>query len=148
MEHIAILTKKYNYIEAILEGKKTIESRWYVNKIAPWNKIKKDQTVYLKNSGGSVIAKAEVKKVLQFENLTPKLVMEIYKRYGNKISPNSSFEEFKKWSESDEAKSKKHCILIFLKKLTSVKPFQVSKKGFGNACAWMCVENVENLKRD
>ena len=43
-------------------------------------------------------------------------------------------------------KSKNYCILIFLKDVKSVDPFNVSKDGFGNACAWMCVDNIESIR--
>jgi hypothetical protein len=42
--------------------------------------------------------------------------------------------------------SKNYCILIFLKDVKSVEPFNVSKEGFGNACAWMCVDNIDSIK--
>jgi len=39
MDHVAILSKKYELLDKIISGEKTIESRWYVNRIAPWNKM-------------------------------------------------------------------------------------------------------------
>ena len=56
MDHVAILRKAKvsrgdNLLQDILDGTKTIESRWYVNKISPWDKIKSGDTVYLKEFG-------------------------------------------------------------------------------------------------
>ena len=49
--------------------------------------------------------------------------------------------------EYDEYYQSKHyCILIFLKDVKEVKSFNVSKKGFGSACAWMCVDNIDSIR--
>lgn len=151
MEHVAIMNKKKGLISKILSGEKSIESRWYVNRIAPWNKIASGDTVYFKESGGLVTATAIVKKVLQFEleNLSLKndkvsTVAELVKKYSQQISFSSSDEEVVDWIKR---KKKRYALLIFLEqpKLVS-KPFAVNKQGFGNSCAWMCVENIKKVK--
>ena len=48
MFHIAILRKKY--FNLILSGKKTIESRFSYNKIAPYKQVEVGETIYLKES--------------------------------------------------------------------------------------------------
>ena len=40
MEHVAIMKKSWGFIEKILGGQKTIESRWYSLKSKPWDNIK------------------------------------------------------------------------------------------------------------
>ena len=67
MDHVAIMNKKMGLIDKVLDGRKTIESRWYKNRTAPWGKIKKGDTIYFKDSGGPIRARAEVKKVKFFE---------------------------------------------------------------------------------
>ena len=68
MNHVAIMNKRFgDLIPKILSGEKKIESRWSKNKISPWNKIKVGDVVYFKNSGGPVVAMAEVSRVEQFE---------------------------------------------------------------------------------
>jgi ASC-1-like (ASCH) protein len=78
MHHIAIMKKQWKLIDKILAGSKTLESRWYVNKRDPWNKVKVGDTIFFKNTGEPVTAKATVSKVLQFENITPQQKDEIY----------------------------------------------------------------------
>ena len=56
MDHVAIMNKRWKLIPKILDGSKTIESRWYVNKIKPWNSIKEDDKIYFKNSGEPITA--------------------------------------------------------------------------------------------
>lgn len=150
MDHIAILrkaiiSKNDNLLEDILAGTKTIESRWYVNKISPWNKIRKNDLVYFKESGRQVIAVAEVLKVLQFENLNKDITNQIIENYGKQIAPHSTESEFESWAKRES--KKRYCILIFLENVKKIKPFNIDKKGYGISSAWLAVENIGKVKR-
>lgn len=148
MQHIAIMNKKWGLIPRILSGQKKIESRWYVHKVAPWNKISAGDIVWFKDSGCMVTARAEVVRVLQFEDINGRFagdtgnINSILNKYGRLIDLKK--EDFKK--EAEEMTNKNYCILVFLKNAVSIKPFAIDKSGFGNACAWMCVEDVEKIK--
>jgi len=142
MDHVAILKKSWGFLEKVLSGKKTIESRWYKIKKSPWGLIKKEDIIYFKNSGESVLAKAKVKKVLQFSDLNPKKIKEILTRYGRNIGiEKNDMPKFYKILAH-----KKYCILIFLKNHQKIKPFQINKKGFGAMASWIVIENVNNIK--
>ena len=69
MDHVAILNKKMASVADILSGTKTIESRWYKNKINPWNNIKIGDKVFFKQTGDDVTVVATVAKVIQIDNL-------------------------------------------------------------------------------
>lgn len=139
MDHVAIMNKKWKLIPKILNGSKTIESRWYVNKIKPWNSIKENDSIYFKNSGEPITAYAKVSKVLQFENLNEKAFNDIINKYASAIKLlNTSYDDY--------YKSKNYCILIFLKEAHPVPSFNISKKGFGSACAWLTVDNINMIK--
>lgn len=132
------MRKSWGLLPKITDGTKTIESRWYKNKSSPWGKIKKGEPLYFKNSGEGITVKAKVKEVLSFENLTPKIVLNILKEYGGLDGiKNESIPYF-----YNLFKVKKYCLLIFLKEIQKVKPFQINKKGFGSMSAWMCVDNI------
>ena len=141
MDHVAILSKKYGLLDKIISGEKTIESRWYVNRISPWNKIKKGEIVYVKNSGEPIIAKASVNKVLQFD-LKHTKVKDILSEFGKRIGFNSK--DMNKWIEM--YKNKNYCILMFLENPTKIKPFKINKKGFGINSAWLCINNINKIK--
>lgn len=149
MDHVAILRKAVlskgdNLLGDILSGAKTIESRWYVNKAIPWNKINIGDTVFLKESGCSITARAFVSNVLQYDNLNKETIHEILTKYGKQIAPKSSIEDFERWL--DKRNNKRYCILIFLKDVEIVTPFDIDKTGFGNAAAWLVTENIEKIK--
>lgn len=142
MDHLAILNKKQkDFLQLIIERKKTIESRWYKNKYAPWDNITENDTIYFKNSGEPVTAKATVNKVIQFENITEDIIKDIYKKYGKSIGVNGK--HFHRAS-ADKLK-KRYCILIFLKNVIPIPPFNINKKGFGNMSAWITIDNIQKI---
>ena len=143
MQHVAIMKKSWELLPKILIGEKTIESRWYNNKYSPWNKIKKGEIVYFKNSGEPVTIKAEVDKVVQYENLTPEKVKQILKKYGQKdgLGINDIPKFYKRF------KNKKYCILIFLKNPKQIKQFYIDKTNFGTMSAWLCVDDVNKIRK-
>lgn len=143
MDHIAIMRKSWGLTEKILSGEKKIESRWYETRRAPWGRIHAGETVYFKNSGEPVNIKAAVSKVLQFDNLTPKKVRELLKKYGKAdgIEKNKEHKFFKRF------KNKKYCLLIFLKNPRKIKSFEVDKRSFGMMTAWISVPKIGKIKK-
>lgn len=142
MDHLAIMKKSWGLIPKIIDGTKTIESRWYLKKHLPWGKIKKGDNLYFKNSGEKVSVRISVKGVKQFENLTPAKVKKTLEKYGQKdglgISDLSKFYRM--------FKDKKYCILVFLKNPQKVKPFNIDKSDFGAMSAWISVKNIKEIK--
>ncbi|MBI5066128.1 ASCH domain-containing protein [Candidatus Woesearchaeota archaeon] len=141
MDHLAILKKSRKLAKKILSGEKTIESRWYKFKRYPWNKIKKGEIIYFKDSGDPVTFKAEVEQVLQFENLNLEKIKELVEKYSKAICLSENKDkEF--WKYFDD---KNYCILIFLKNVQKIKPFSIDKTGYGLMSAWICVENIKSI---
>ena len=143
MDHVAIMRKSWKLIPKILSGEKKIESRWYKTKHSPWGKIKRGDAVYFKNSGEAVNIKAIVSKVLQFEDLTPKKVKTLLKKYGRAdgIEKNEESRFYRRF------KDKKYCLLIFLKNLKEIKPLDIDKRGFGMMAAWISVPKIGKIKK-
>jgi len=137
------MKKFWGLTEKILSGEKKIESRWYKTKRAPWNKIKKGDTVYFKNSGEPVTIKTKVSKVVQFSWLTPQKVKMILNKYGRAdgIEQSKVPEFFKRF------KNKKYCILVFIKNPVKIKPFDINKKGLGIMSAWLTVSSIAKIKK-
>ena len=143
MDHLAIMKKTWNLIPKILSGDKKIESRWYIARYAPWDRINKGDTVYFKDAGAPVTAKAEVEKVIQHANYSDKELRDLLEKYGGSgnISFTSTPDVVFHW-----AQKRNYCILIFLKNPEAIKPFNINKTGYGNACAWICVNNINKLR--
>jgi hypothetical protein len=140
MEHVAIMKKAWGLIPKILSGEKTIESRWYQTRRAPWNGIKSGETVYFKNSGEFVTATAVVSQVLQIEINSIEDAQKVVRKYGAAICLLNK--DVHTWNPLP-----KYCILIFLKDPAVIKkPFQINKSGFGTPAAWITVQYVKKIK--
>ena len=140
MDHLAIMNPKWHLIEKILAGEKTIESRWYAHKIAPWNKITVGDTVYFKNSGKMVTAKATVQKFIQQELTSRNTAEELVRTYAEQICFNSESLINLSWLEK-----KRYAMLIFISNPELVTPFAINKTGFGSACAWISIKSIKPL---
>jgi len=82
--HLAILSP--GWIELILDGSKTIESRFTKVRCAPFGKVHEGDIVYLKESGGLVKGMFTVAKVETYENLTDAQICDLfYKEYREQI---------------------------------------------------------------
>lgn len=140
MNHLAIMTPSRHFIEKILSGQKTIESRWYKHKIAPWNRIKSGDMVYFKDSGRKVTARARVAAVAQFElnDLTEGL--RIAKTYQKEICLSDLAIKDTSWLTG-----KNYVILVHLQNPEEVTPFSINKHGYGSACAWITVPNINAI---
>lgn len=139
--HIAIMKKEWGLLEGVITGQKKIESRFYSQKVKPWDDITEKDTVYFKNTGGKVEIKAGVKKVLQFENLDPKKVKELITKHhiglGLKITEIPYFLHL--------FQDKKYAILIFLKKIEKIEPFDIDKDGISPMSGWITVDDIAQI---
>ncbi len=143
MDHIAIMRKSWGLTQKILTGEKTLEERWYKTKRVPWNKIKPGDNIYFKDSGQKVSVKAKIAKVLQFENLTLEKSEEIVKKYvradlgSQEITP--AIKEY--------VSNKNYCVIVFFDNVEKIEPFEIDKAGFGAMSAWICVDDVNIIKK-
>ena len=142
MDHVTIMQKSWGLTEKIATGQKTIESRWYNVRYAPWGRIAPGDSIYFKNTGEPITIKAEVEKVLNFSNLTPEKVQTILDHYSKELGLDESdilrfFEMFK---------HKRYCILIYLKDAHHIQPFEIHKKGFGTMSSWLSIESIAKIK--
>lgn len=141
MDHVAIMTPGWKMIPRILDGEKTIESRWYQTRRAPWGKIEKGDRVFFKDSGKAITVMARVKRVWQFEihdlNEAEKIVAE----FGGRICLVDS--DVGSWPRVP-----KYCVLVELQDPASITPFAIDKRGFGAGTAWMTMDSIEKIKTD
>ncbi len=117
MTHIAIFRQPF--YDFVLSGRKTIESRWSLHRIAPYNKIKIGDTILIKKTSEKISAKAVVSDVKFFE-LTPTIVEQIREKYGKEICTDY----FDNW---EAYLNKKYCTLIWLKEVTQIEPIDSPK---------------------
>ena len=130
--HLAILKKPY--LDAILAGKKQIESRFTNSKRVPFGKIQAGDEIFLKVSCGPVCAKAVVAGVKNYENLTPAKIAEIKQQYNSQILGDKEY-----W---DSKKTSRFGILVWLKDIKAAKPVKINKNDLR---AWVVLSKKQNF---
>ncbi|MEB3885519.1 ASCH domain-containing protein [Lyngbya sp. CCY1209] len=63
--HLAIFVEPY--LQFVLEGKKTVESRFSTRRFAPYNKVQKGDVVLLKRSSGPILGICQISYVWFYE---------------------------------------------------------------------------------
>lgn len=97
-----------------------MESRFSRDKIPPYDKIKKGDQIFLKESGGLIKGVAEVNNVLFYDNLTPEMIFKIRKEYEKDLCVSEKF--WQRYSKS------RYVSLIFLKNPQRIFPMKYKKK--------------------
>ena len=141
MDHLAIM-KNNGLLEKIQSREKTIESRWYKFKKAPYGIVKPNDQIYFKKSGKDVTLTSKVLKVIQFDELNKKKIKEILSTYGKDIGIEK--ENINKFYQS--VKDKKYCVLMFLTSVKHITLFKINKKGYGNMSAWISIGDIYEIK--
>ena len=135
------MKKSWGLIPKILSGEKTIESRWYQTRRAPWDRVSVGDIIFFKNSGEAVTDRALVTEVLQFELQNKLDVVKIIKRYRKEICLVNS-------NPATWSKLLNYCILLRLQNPEILtRPFQINKRGFGTGAAWITIDNVNKIKK-
>lgn len=137
------MKKSWGLTQKILLGKKTIETRWYKHKAIPWNKVRAGETIYFKDSGSPVTVKALISKVEQYSDLNEAKTNELLKNYSEKdLGTIEIKKEIKEYIQG-----KRYAIIVHLKNPEKVEPFEIDKTGHGAMSAWLCIEDLESVKR-
>ena len=87
--HLVIL--KHCYLSAILAGRKTVECRLSRTRRAPYAVVRPGDRLWLKRSGGPVVAVAQAGWVEAFHPVTPALIRQIEQRYAAAALADADF---------------------------------------------------------
>jgi hypothetical protein len=99
--------------------------------------------VYFKDSGCPITVKAAITKVEQFDNLTSEKTQEILNKYGHADLWTTEIKQ----DILDYVTNKNYCIIVHLWNPESVKQFDIDKTGFGAMASWICIDDIEKIKR-
>lgn len=103
-KHIAIF--KGDAAEKILQGIKTIETRFSKSRIVPFGVVSVGDLVYIKPSGEDIIGQFRVKKVIFYDGLTTEDIKAIRTSFGKEIAAGEEY-----WKGKEDAK---YATLIFI----------------------------------
>jgi ASC-1-like (ASCH) protein len=152
--HLVILKKPY--LEAILTGRKRIESRFTRTRRAHFARVLRGDKLFLKESSGPVCGMATVASVgdklflkessgpvcgmatvasvKSFENLTPKQMAELKHQYNRDIGGSDEY-----WQAKAECK---FGFLVWLKDVRRISPVRIDKKDWR---AWVLLTEKQNF---
>jgi len=115
--HLAILTQPY--LDKIIVGKKTIESRFSKMRVPPFYKVQKGDILLLKETAGPIAAIAMVSNVKFFGPLKPRDVELVMEEYSDGLALEEAFTKTKQDS--------KYATLINIGEVLPVKPLTIAK---------------------
>ncbi len=87
--HVAILRRPY--VDMILRGEKTIESRLTVRPLPPYRAIEPGQRICIKISSGPYAAEAVATKVVFYDGLTPARVEQLRRQYQRHVGGDDDY---------------------------------------------------------
>jgi ASC-1-like (ASCH) protein len=130
--HLVIL--KTEYIEAILEGRKTIESRFTKTRREFFGRVSPGDKLFLKVSSGPVCATAKVIKVKWYEDLTAKQIKQLKGKYNKQILGADDY-----WQSKSACR---YGVLVWLGEVKRIKPVRIDKRDWR---AWVVLSEKENF---
>ena len=130
--HLVVLKKPY--LEAILAGRKRIESRFTKTKRVHFGRVLPGDRLFLKESSGPVWAVATVAAVRNFENLTPKQMAQLKQQYNHHIGGSDEY-----WQSKVDCK---FGFLVWLKDIERIEPVRIRKKDWR---AWVILTEEKNF---
>ncbi len=116
--HLAVFVGPY--LEAIFEGRKTVESRFGVHRIAPFERVHAGDVILLKKSGGPVVGIAMAGEATHYE-LDAEKLEEIRERFASKICAED--DEF--WTVRAE---KRFATLIEIDEVSKINTIKIDKR--------------------
>ncbi|MBU4338342.1 ASCH domain-containing protein [Patescibacteria group bacterium] len=120
-KHLAIFTGPF--LDLILEGKKTIESRFSKVRCAPYGVVKEGDIVLIKKAGGLVLGEFTVLRVETFNNLNETSLREMAKKYGKDLCADADKDFWEGRRDSHYA-----TFLYVSKPIRYEKPFSYPKR--------------------
>lgn len=134
MLHVAVLHQRY--LDAILDGSKTVESRLSRSRIAPFGVVRPGERVLFKASGGGFGAAAIVRRVEFHEALLPGAVRALRRRVGAEVGAPGAYWQAKRLA--------RYATLIWLGDVEPLDQGPALPVLAGRA--WVCVEESGMLR--
>ncbi|MFN0130946.1 MAG: hypothetical protein ACKVW3_00185 [Phycisphaerales bacterium] len=133
MDHIAIVTP--HCLDAILDGRKTVESRLSRNRRAPFRAVGVGDCVWFKERGGGIGASARVARVLFAEGLSPSGVARLRRDFGAAIVAEPGYWQGKRLA--------RYATLIWLDEVRATERGPRLIRTPGDRSAWFTLQGAE-----
>ena len=133
MKHHLVILKK-PYLDAILDSRKTIESRLTMTRKSPIGQVSAGDKLFLKLTSGPVCATATAAKVKFFENMTAEKIVKIKNQYNYLICGGDDY-----WQNKI---SSRYCCLVWLENVKQIEPVSINKKDWRG---WVTLTEKKNF---
>ncbi len=118
MKHHLMIIKPH-FLAQILSGRKRTECRLAKFRIPPFKKVAAGDILWIKPSSRPIAARAVVRRVSFHDQVTPQILRDIRKKYGQTIAAEDSF--------YDDHASANFATLIQLADVCEIEPIPVVK---------------------
>ena len=142
MNHVVYLDAKANEMEKLLTGQKTMIIRGAAGRKVPYGQVNNEDILYFinNNAEGMIKAKAEVASVINSEKMDKDTSIKLIKKYQDNLQLSEM--QFQRWA------GKRYIVLIEVKNIEEVTPFQFNRDDFKNSMDdWLVFERIENIKK-
>jgi len=129
--HLAILKK--GPLDAILSGKKVVESRFTRTRRVPFGQISREDKIFLKLSSSAVCGRCVVDGIEQFEDLSPQKINKLKSKYNHLILGDEQY-----WQSKRDSR---YGVLVWLKDVRAIKPVLIDKNDWR---AWVMLTDKNN----
>lgn len=115
--HLAVFTEPF--LTYLLNGCKTVESRFSRNRIAPYDQVSTGDVILIKAVSGPVVGVCEAERAWFYE-LNSDVLQQIQQQFGSLICASEDF-----W---DARQDRSYATLITLKNVRPLQPFAIKKR--------------------
>lgn len=129
-KHLAIFTPPF--VDLILDGKKTIESRFSKVRCAPYGAVKEGDIVLMKEVGGLVLGEFTIARVETFSNLNEDSINELAEKYEKELCADADKNFWERRRDSRYA-----TFMYVLNPIRYEKPFPYPKR---DKRGWVVIE--------
>lgn len=130
--HLVVLVEPY--LQYILEGKKTLESRFSINRIPPFEQIERGDVLLLKKSGGPILGICQINDYWHYT-----LDKSSWKIIRNEYSEKLCVKDPEFWRIKRNAS---YATLMYLSDIKSISPIYVKK---GDRRGWVVLKKSKLL---
>lgn len=116
--HLAVLVEPY--LQYILDGKKTVESRFGIRRTTPYGKVFKGDVILLKRSGGPVMGLCQVSEVWSY-----KLDPDSWQFLRKEFTQSLCAQDPKFW---EQRRSASYATLLRISSVLSIEPLPFPKQ--------------------
>jgi len=139
MKHIAVVHRRY--LQALLSGAKTIESRLSRTRRPPYGCVSPGDQIYFKTPGGPVAAVADVADVQCHSDLTPTRIGALKRDLNGQVLADDAY-----WESKTDAR---YATFLWLGRVRPIENPSDShtEAPAMNGRAWICLNDTQQVAR-